>query len=55
MTSRGVRSDEVMRIIQELCYDNYANLGDTVHNEKASIDQPIYLPKAGYYFRSDQE
>lgn len=31
MTSMGVRSDEVMEIMQELRKDNYANLGDIVH------------------------
>ena len=31
MTSMGVRSDDVMGIMQELRKDDYANLGDAVH------------------------
>jgi CPA2 family monovalent cation:H+ antiporter-2 len=31
MTSMGVRSDEVMGIIEDLRKDDYANLGDSVH------------------------
>jgi len=38
MTSMGARSDDVMGIIQALRSADYANLGDTVHGQKDSID-----------------